>query len=501
MEYAIDFGTSNTVVAAKTPFGTTTISMPFGYPATEGGIIPSLIYVENASLGKVKIGTEVTDQIVDFSNNRLFKHFKRGLCQASPGFLPELDGVQITWSWLGKHFLNEITKLLPEMESLVFTVPVNSYESYTQWLRQLELSVDQVRLMDEPTAAALGYGIEHQQLQNLLVFDFGGGTLDLVWVKLRNLESDRLWLKWRNHWNQQKSQPTAQVLAKFGTNLGGVDLDYWILSYWHETYGLRRNSQTLKLAEQAKIALSRQPIVELEFEDYLLKLERSLFEDLLRKQGFFEQLATGLNQIKTQIAAHNLQFQDLDHLVLVGGSSQLPAVQAWLAQHFNSNQIYTHKPLEAISHGALQVGWQLQDRLYHSYGLRYWDKKYQRHNWHPLIKAGTAIPHHTEITLGASMPDQEAIELVIGEMGEAARQILFEQGLLVSQVSSQVEVQPLNDQDHSRVIAQLQPLGQPGSDRLKISFVVDQQRCLKINVFDLLRQQELLRDQPVIDLI
>ncbi|MDX1977772.1 MAG: Hsp70 family protein [Pseudanabaenaceae cyanobacterium bins.68] len=500
MEYAIDFGTSNTVVARQFGGEIETVKLQFGQP-TAPGIIPSLVYVENAHLGKVRIGSEVSDQIPNFVNGRLFKHFKRGICQSSPGFLPELDGIGISWRWLGNCFLGEITKLLPELESLVFTVPINSYESYTKWLRQIDLGVEQIRLIDEPTAAALGYGIDRQQLEHLLVFDFGGGTLDLVWVQLQNLESDRLWLKWRNHWNQQKSQPIAKVLAKHGTNLGGVDLDYWILSYWHQIYGLSRNSQTLKLAEQAKIALSSQTAVEIDFEADTLKLERSQLEHILAQQGFFDQLEESLRQIKAQIATHNLKFTDLDHLLLVGGSSQLPAVKTWLTKYFSPEQIYGHKPLEAIAHGALNTDWQLQDRLYHSYGLRYWDKKYQRHNWHPLIKAGTALPHRTELTLGASTVDQTAIELVLGEMGEAARQVLFEQGLLISQASTLAEVQPLNDQDHGRAIAQLTPLGQPGSDRLKISFVVDQQRCLKISVFDLLTRQELLKDQPVIDLI
>ena len=72
------------------------------------------------------------------------------------------------------------------VESLIFTVPVDSFEAYRNWLGEVcqSLEVEQVRMIDEPTAAALGYGMADAEI--LLVVDFGGGTLDLSLVKLDN---------------------------------------------------------------------------------------------------------------------------------------------------------------------------------------------------------------------------------------------------------------------------------------------------------------------------
>ncbi|CCH65243.1 Chaperone protein DnaK [Richelia intracellularis HM01] len=69
------------------------------------------------------------------------------------------------------------------MDSLVLTVPVDSFEAYRHWLGKvcLELPVEQIRMLDEPTAAALGYGLANQEI--FLVVDFGGGTLDLSLVR------------------------------------------------------------------------------------------------------------------------------------------------------------------------------------------------------------------------------------------------------------------------------------------------------------------------------
>ena len=86
---------------------------------------------------------------------------------------------------------------LPEVgESLVLTVPVDSFEVYRSWLSGVceTLPVERIRLLDEPTAAALGYGMT--AAETLLVVDFGGGTLDLSLVQLTNTETARQNTSW-----------------------------------------------------------------------------------------------------------------------------------------------------------------------------------------------------------------------------------------------------------------------------------------------------------------
>lgn len=193
MVYAIDFGTSNTVItrwntATQQP---ETLTLPgFSLKLAENPpLVPSLLYVEDGSVGKVVVGQRVRDRGLDLSGDRrFFRNFKRGIGAEIQGFLPELDGTSISFEQAGTWFLTTLLQQLqatdPTLDSLVFTVPVDSFETYRNWLTQVcrSLQVSQVRLLDEPTAAALGYGLAQQR--TVLVVDFGGGTLDLSWVKL-----------------------------------------------------------------------------------------------------------------------------------------------------------------------------------------------------------------------------------------------------------------------------------------------------------------------------
>ncbi|HTL90049.1 MAG TPA: Hsp70 family protein, partial [Leptolyngbya sp.] len=202
MPYAIDFGTSNTVITRwnSATQQSETLSVP-GISqrlAQNPPLIPSLVYVENATQGNVVIGQQVRDRALDVSSDaRFFRNFKRGIGTDVQGFLPELDGQTVRFEQVGSWFLTQIISQLkatdPEIaESIVFTVPVDSFEAYRLWLGQIceSLDINQVRMIDEPTAAALGYGLSdplratETDRQTLLVIDFGGGTLDLSIVQI-----------------------------------------------------------------------------------------------------------------------------------------------------------------------------------------------------------------------------------------------------------------------------------------------------------------------------
>ncbi|PMB05570.1 molecular chaperone DnaK, partial [Fischerella thermalis CCMEE 5328] len=193
MAIAIDFGTSNTVIARWNPVTqeSETLNLP-GLSVQQSlnpPLIPSLVYVEDATKAQVLVGQQVRDRGLDLKNDpRFFRTFKRGIGTDIQGFLPELDGQIVTFEQVGQWFLNQvITQLAPMqggLESLVLTVPVDSFEAYRYWLGKVcqALPVEQVRILDEPTAAALGYGMADQEV--ILVIDFGGGTLDLSLVQL-----------------------------------------------------------------------------------------------------------------------------------------------------------------------------------------------------------------------------------------------------------------------------------------------------------------------------
>jgi molecular chaperone DnaK (HSP70) len=533
MEYAIDFGTSNTVVARINENGeieTVRLAEYCGLIVDNPPLIPSFVYVQDAINGKIIIGQEVCDRGLDNKNSkseqRFFKSFKRAIGSNVSIFVSEIDGREVGFELVGEWFLKRIIENLPDVDSLIFTVPVDSFESYRNWLGEVckKLTVNQVRIIDEPTAAALGYGINGDG-ETILVVDFGGGTLDLSLVKLSSAQVESaanqpksplgFLLKWGDRIvknpstsNNQSSQ-TAKVLAKTGQNLGGIDIDNWILDYFCSTLGLPKNSLVNRLTERVKIALSNhQSATEVYFNDetfesYELTLTRSQLNQILEQQKFFANLDRALDQIRQQATRQNIDLANIDAVLLVGGTSQIPAVKEWALRHFPIEKVKANKPFEAIAHGAISQGWELKDFLYHSYGVRYWDKRHKKHNWHTIIKSGETypLPKPVELTLSASVTDQPSIELVIGELGETNVEVYFEDQRLITRVldNKQVAVHILNQ--NSKAIAKLNPSGQTGSDRIKVLFQVDEKRTLKITVLDLLTKQKLLEDMPVVQLV
>ncbi len=538
MTLAIDFGTSNTVVARWNPVTQQgeTVRLP-GLCPVGAALVPSLLYVEDAGSGgagaeeqaaRLVVGQMVRDRGLDLAtDSRFFRSFKRGIGAEVQGFLPELDGRSVTFEQVGEWFLGRILAAAGEelgaIESLVVTVPVDSFEVYRSWLgAALALAgVRQVRMIDEPTAAALGYGLTGAGL--VLVVDFGGGTLDLALVQL---DLDQavgksplgFLLKWGEKRFDQTSSGNAgsgqkprlaKVLAKAGLNLGGADLDGWIVDYFCETQGLPRSPWLLRLAERLKIQLSSGPIAqesyfdEETFTSVELRLDRDVFEQILTDRGFFGQLNGALGQVQQQALQAGIALGDVDAVLLVGGTSQIPAVQRWLEGQVDPGLIRGDRPFEAIAQGALLLGQgvAVEDFLYHSYGLRYWNSRRQAHDWHRLIVSGQFYPmvEPVELVLGASVENQPSIELLLGELASSGggMEVFFDGDRLITK-TTESRVKVLNETAKS--IARLMPLGSPGVDRVRILFRVDESRFLRITVEDLLTLETLMEDQVVVQL-
>lgn len=538
--YAIDFGTSNTVVtrwsdinqAPETLFLAELSSQLKGNPP----LVPSLLYLEKATaeLSQMKslVGQAVRDRGLDLANDpRFFRNFKRGIGTRVQGFMPDLDGHSPSFEQIGSCFLRQVIGQLKaqnaDLKSLVFTVPVDSFEAYRLWLGEVceSLNIEQVRLIDEPTAAALGYELS-PEARTLLVVDFGGGTLDfsLVQPTFEQAKPVGFLLKWGQK-GRQSTAPSAKsaiktvrVLAKAGENLGGADIDRWIVEHFEQTQALPVTSLTLRLAEKLKIALSgaapTQTCNEAYFDEetldsYELSLTRNRFEQILTEQGFFERLDKRLAQVLQQAQRQNISPEDIDAVLLVGGSAQIPAVQSWARRHFEAHKVKGDRPFEAVAQGALRLpNLKLEDFLYHSYGIRFWDRRNNAHGWHPIIQRGQPYPttEPVELFLGASSENQPSIELILGELGEDAptqTEIYFEGDQLVTRRSDSggiPTVHPLNDREGARTIATLEPPGFPGSDRIRILFNIDAERFLRMTVEDLLTSETLLQDQIVVQL-
>lgn len=531
MTFAIDFGTSNTVIARWNPLQNApeTLSLP-GLSQIQGTnppLIPSWLYVDSAATGQVVAGQQVGDRGLDQRNDpRFFRCFKRGIGNPIQGYLPLLDDRSVSFEQVGQWFLESLIQgvaAVPlHLDSLVVTVPVDSFESYRHWLGGVfqGLAVGQVRMLDEPTAAALGYGVADRDL--LLVVDFGGGTLDLSLVKLQGATTQTkrplgFILKWGDQSFQNQSGQridTAQVLAKVGKNLGGADLDNWIVDHFAQTLSLSPTPLLTRLAERLKIQLSDKSEAQDSyfdddtFDSYTLRLTRGDLNEIFQQQGLLSQLDQAMAQLLQQARRQGVAAADIDAVLLVGGTVQLPAVQDWVKGYFEADKIRCEKPFEAIAHGALQVaqGIEVKDFLYHSYGIRYWNPRQQRQDWHPIVPAGQAYPmaEPVELVLAASVDSQPSIELILGELGDGSggREVFFEGGRLVTRVLTVTQplVQVLNGGESKGSLAPLDPPGIPGNDRVRVLFQVDGDRQLRVTVEDLMTLETLVDGQVVAQL-
>ncbi|NEZ64104.1 Hsp70 family protein [Leptolyngbyaceae cyanobacterium CCMR0082] len=521
MVLAIDFGTSNTVLCrwnAATLSSEVLTLDAIAQRASGPALVPSLLYVEDAQLDQVLIGQPIRDRGLERSE-RCFKNFKRGIGTSIQGFMPDLDGRNLSFEQVGDWFLTQVIDQLKQQEEsldeVVLTVPVDSFETYRNWLGTLCQSwdINRVRMIDEPTAAALGYGLTDNEI--VLVLDFGGGTLDLAIVQLSGGRSQALGyiLKWGQKAMGKSAQQvsTAKVLAKAGENLGGADIDQWVAQHLSEQYGIPLSPLTLRLAEQLKIQLSNalkaneSYFDDETFESYDLTLEREQLEQVLQKRDFFERLNARVDQVLQQGCRQGIGLDDINAVLLVGGTTQIPAIQTWAKNRFNGTKVCGDKPFTAVSAGALQLQQvKLTDFLYHGYGIRFWDRRNNCHGWHPIIPQGQPYPmaQPVELVLGAANEKQPSIELIIGELGreQGSTEVYFEGNRLITRQTKagQTVAQPLNDKAPN--IANLNPPGRPGEDRVRLSFTVDQDRLLRVTVEDMLTEEVLANNQAVVEL-
>lgn len=527
---AIDFGTTNSVVA-RWDSGTDSaeniniLGISDSDMSDRPPIVPSLIYVNNAKENTFTVGQTVRNQGLDAQrNNRLFRNFKRGIVSSPSPEPREIDGVSFADRHAGEHFIKELLNHVPysnkDIEQLVLTAPVASFEGYLSWLNDVidDIMPDKIRVVDESTAAALGYSVTKPGAV-VLVFDFGGGTLDLSLVQLpeRREKTGGFLHKLRG---MNANQHTAKVIAKAGRIIGGSDIDQWILAEILKRTELQSTdlasdySALLTACEQAKIALSTQEQTQIQFhvneKGYDECLTRKELEEMLSNNEFDVALRRVVDKVMHVARQHGIFKEDIHYVLMVGGTSLMPFVQQTLAQYFTDMAVRADKPFTAVAEGALQIaaGYGLDDYLIHSYGLRHMNPDASEHEWDEIIAMGSRYPidRPIDIILGTAHSGQQAIELIIGEIDTdavAMVEVKYEDGqaVFVAQTGeTEQKIIPLNENTALNYLVNLDPKGQVGQNRIKASFTVDDRRRLKVSVFDLQTNKLLLEDVAVVTL-
>jgi len=210
-------------------------------------------------------------------------------------------------------------------------------------------------VINEPTAAALAYGLTKTKGQQILVYDFGGGTFDVSVLDVR------------------KDPDTVEVIGVGGdTHLGGDDFDQkimeWIIQEFKKNQGIDLSQDQLALqrikeaAEKAKIELSTTMETEINLpfitsdasgpKHLYLKLGRAKLEDLVK-----DYIDKSIELVKEILKTAKLEPKDIEEIVLVGGQTRMPAIQEAVKKLFNKEANKSINPDEVVAMGAaLQAG-------------------------------------------------------------------------------------------------------------------------------------------------
>ena len=507
---AIDLGSTNTVVAFQDGNASPPQLLDLTPISQRPGEVPSLIWSNARANHQPLVGRQVLDSgLSDGTALELHRDFKRWIGVLDKSDLPSHP---LSPEQAGEILLHQIWQRLPtsvSVKRLVLTAPIDQALGYRQWLLQActSLPVEEVALVDEPTAAAMGAGLPAGS--KLLVVDLGGGTLDLSLVALEGGEgraaplAQLLRFRGRDLKNSKQTLRSARVLGKAGIALGGRDLDHWILDHLlpSDPDLIQKNlTSLLNAAERLKCRLSSPDIGAEETLSELasgidlaqpitLSLDRNQFHALLERRGLLKVLEGLLDRTLASARQQGCRPEDLNAIVAVGGGAHLPLMRQWLSETMQPVPLLTPPPIQAVATGALNLtpGVRIRDLLQKGVHLRCWDRRSNSHHWHPLFLSGQPWPslQPLVLNLSASRSNQQDLELVLGEpQGERRHEVVFVGGLPTVRDTSNAPdtIQPLLSKT---IRIELNPLGQPGEDCLRLAFQLDDEAQLIMSGEDL----------------
>ena len=509
---AIDLGSSTTVVVFQKENGQPPELLDLPPISRSIGEIPSLIWKSSEKEESYLIGQQIIDlNLINEKENNLSQDFKRWI--GSTEIEPIYDS-KITPEKAGEILIHSIWEKVSQkvnIKRLVLTAPVDTYREYRTWLVNVcnSLEVKEIALVDEPTAAAMGAGLEPGS--TLLVLDFGGSTIDMSIVALEGGEGQaspiaQLVRFDGNNLEGKSTQVlrTAKVLGKSGLRLGGKDIDRWISH--HLLPEENPNNLILRKVEELKCELSDTNIKETfiitkkvknnQNEEKFLKLSKKGLEELLIEKGLLKSIEKLYIQTINIAKRNSFELKDLDSVVLVGGGSRIPLIKNYLSNICNSIPFLTPPPIEAIALGALNLtpGVQIKDVLNKGVSLRCWNKKNEKHIWHPLFLAGQTWPTNKplEIILAASINNQLSIDLIIGEpQEEGSNEIVYINGLpTVKTIESKDKIKKINN---TIISIPVDPPGEIGQDCIKLIFNINDNCQLEVEGVDLRNNKEITK--------
>ena len=504
---AIDLGNTNTVIAFQDRKDINTILIEIPNITSSPGVIPTAVWFEGSS-EIFKIGKDAL-KMRDSSNSDLFFHsnFKRLI--GNP--VEQVNNKNIlNPSECGEKFFKFLWANIPqkyEVKRLVLTAPIDTYKGYREWLVNLceEISVEEIALVDEPTAASLGTNVPFGS--KIMTLDIGGSTIDMNIVKIEGGEgkSDPIaeLLKFKGNdvssISKQKVR-CAEIISKSGSKIGGKDIDQWIVDYFipdnkYPINLLRAEEIKCKLSSSAIKYDNKYPKTFLTegYQEKEFFLSREIFEKIIIENNLINHLNSLLKELLNEARGKYCTVDDLSAIILVGGGTQIPLIKEWLIKKIPKIQINSPPPIESIALGALAMtpGVKIKDILNKGLSIRLLNKRQRSHFWHPIFCKGQTWPTENpyKLILQASKIDQKIFEIVIGETKkEREYDVIFENGLpKLSEVQSQEKIIQWDKKPLKIVIENVSNIGE---DNLTLFFKINKKADLSVKCFDI--KDELL---------
>ena len=349
----IDLGTTNSLVASGYS-GEVEVLLD----ETGSGLMPSVV---NYGRGQTPLVGKLAKEIATRDPKNTISSIKRLLGRSklegieadqfqqyqfssdSKTGLPEIitdagckDPIQISSDILTQLASQARQNFDSEIEGVVITVPAYFNDAQRQQTKQAaELAnLNVLRLINEPTAAALAYGLDTQEEGKIVVYDLGGGTFDVSILSLR--------------------KGVFEVLATGGdTALGGDDIDYAICT-WMMEHGLSKQllesqgySELVRYANLIKHELSDNDTVDLKFKDWCGTLNREDFKKIC--EPFIKRT---INACRRVLRDSEIAVADVDNVIMVGGSTRSPIIREEVERYFGMPPLTSIDPDLVVAVGA-----------------------------------------------------------------------------------------------------------------------------------------------------
>ena len=344
----IDLGTTNSVVAVLEGGEPTVIANAEGNRTT-----PSIVAFKSE---EVLVGELAKRQAITNPDNTV-RSIKRHI---GSNWKQNFEGKDYTPQEISARILQKLKRdaesyLGDDVTDAVITVPAYFNDAERQATKEAGqiAGLNVLRIINEPTAASLSYGLENNEDQKILVFDLGGGTFDVSILEI--------------------SEGVFEVKSTSGdSKLGGDDWDQrvmdWLIDKFKSSTGIDLSNDKMAIqrvqegAEKAKIELSSTSETEINLpfitandagpQHLLEKLSRSEFEKITA-----DLVERTKEPVEKALSDAGMQFTDIDHVILVGGSTRMPSVQQLVKSLTGKDPHKGVNPDEVVASGAaIQAG-------------------------------------------------------------------------------------------------------------------------------------------------